>query len=168
MTIQFQPIGYFSTPFKEVRGMPIQPTGAKGVYGAITILPEYREGLADLEGFSHVFVLYHLHEIQGYHLTVTPFLDTCQHGIFATRSPKRPNPIGLSVMRLDTVSEDLVILENVDVLDGTPVIDIKPYVPDFDIWPANAIGWFAGKSNHAEQHKSDERFASFAQERVGT
>ena len=71
-------------------------------------------------------------------------------------------------MRLDTVSEDLVILENVDVLDGTPVIDIKPYVPDFDIWPANAIGWFAGKSNHAEQHKSDERFASFVQERVGT
>jgi tRNA-Thr(GGU) m(6)t(6)A37 methyltransferase TsaA len=122
--------------------------------------------LADLEGFSNVFVLYHLHEIQGCDLTVTPFLDTRRHGIFATRSPKGPNPIGLSVMRLDTVSDDLVILENVDVLDETPVIDIKPYVPDFDIWQVDAIGWFAGKSNHAVQHRSDERFASCDRDRA--
>ena len=160
MTIRFQPIGYFSTPFKSVRGMPIQPTGARGIYGAITILPDYREGLVDLEGFSHVFVLYHLHEIRGYELIVTPFLDRRRHGIFATRSPKRPNPIGLSVLRLDAISEDMVILENVDVLDGTPVIDIKPYVPDFDSWETDAVGWFAGKSANAVHYQSDERFTN--------
>lgn len=168
MTIQYQPIGYFTTPFKEMLGMPIQPSGAKGIYGAITILPEYREGLRDLEGFSHVFVLYHLHEIRGYDLMVTPFLDNRRHGVFATRSPKRPNPIGLSVMRLDAISEDMLILENVDVLDQTPVIDIKPYVPDFDIWQVSAIGWFEGRSDNAVGHKSDGRFTTAHQDPTGT
>ncbi|WP_027185994.1 tRNA (N6-threonylcarbamoyladenosine(37)-N6)-methyltransferase TrmO [Desulfovibrio inopinatus] len=159
MTILYNPIGYFATPHKDVRGMPIQPLGAKGVRGTISILPEYQEGLTDLDDFSHVIVLYHLHQIQGHDLTVTPFLDTQEHGIFATRSPKRPNPLGLSVMRLSGVSHGTVFVENVDVLDGTPVIDIKPYVPDFDVWPADRIGWFSGKSNNASTHRSDNRFA---------
>ncbi len=159
MTISYTPIGYFTTPHKDVQGMPIQPLGAVGIHGAISILPEYQEGLIDLQDFSYVIVLYHLHKIEGHDLTVTPFLDTRTHGIFATRSPKRPNPLGLSVMRLAGVSKSTVFLENVDVLDQTPVIDIKPYIPDFDVWPADKIGWFAGKSNNASTHRSDNRFA---------
>ncbi len=159
MTITYSPIGYFKTPHKDIKGMPIQPTGASGVLGSVEVLPEFRDGLLDLDGFSHVIMLYHLHEVCGHELLVTPFLDTQEHGIFATRSPKRPNPIGLSIMRLNAVSDDTVFLENVDVLDGTPVIDIKPYVPDFDVWPADRVGWFEGKSNNAVTHRSDGRFA---------
>jgi tRNA-Thr(GGU) m(6)t(6)A37 methyltransferase TsaA len=140
--------------------MPIQPIGANGIEGSIEVLPEFREGLKDLEGFSHVFVLYHLHEIKGYDLLVKPFLDKDRHGIFATRSPKRPNPIGLSVMRLKGVNEDSVLLECIDVLDRTPVIDIKPYVADFDCCDADRFGWFEGKSGNARHHRSDERFAA--------
>ena len=159
MQIIYTPIGYFHTPFTDVKGMPIQPVGAVGIEGAIEILPEYRAGLKDLEGFSHVFVLSHLHEIKGYDLLVKPFLDTVRHGIFATRSPKRPNSIGLSVMRLRGLTDTSVLLECVDVLNKTPVIDIKPYVADFDCCDADRFGWFAGKSSNARHHKSDDRFA---------
>lgn len=160
MNIAYNPIGYFKSPFIAIKGMPIQPVGAKGVEGSIEILPEYRAGLKDLEGFSHVFVLYHLHEIKGYELMVTPFLDKEKHGIFATRSPKRPNPIGLSVMRVKGVTDSSVLLECIDVLDQTPVIDIKPYVADFDRCDADRFGWFEGKSANAQHHRSDERFAA--------
>lgn len=160
MSISYTPIGYFETPHKDVEGMPIQPSGAAGIKGTIDILPEFQEGLADLDGFSHVIVLYHLHEICGQELTVTPFLDRQPHGIFATRSPKRPNPIGLSVMEVAEVTQGRVLLNNVDVLDGTPVIDIKPFVPDFDSWPVSRIGWFDGKSGNATTLKSDDRFAA--------
>lgn len=160
MPIVYTPIGYFNTPFTEIKGMPIQPVGALDIAGSIQVLPEYRGGLKDLEGFSHVFVLYHLHEIKGYDLMVKPFLDNACHGIFATRSPKRPNPIGLSVMRLTGVTDQSVLLEGVDVLDQTPVIDIKPYVADFDRCDADRFGWFEGKSGNARHHRSDERFAA--------
>ena len=160
MKITYTPIGFFRSPYLEIKGMPIQSIGATGVEGIIEVLPEFREGLKDLEGFSHVYVLYHLHEIVGYDLVVKPFLDTDQHGIFATRSPKRPNPIGLSVMRLKSVTESSIILEGVDVLDKTPVIDIKPYVADFDRCDADRFGWFEGKSINAIHHRSDERFAA--------
>ncbi len=159
MAIEYTPIGHFMTPHKDVRDMPIQPRGALGVRGGILVLPEYRDGLADLDGFSHVIVLYHLHRVRGRSLRVTPFLDTREHGIFATRSPARPNPVGLSVLRLVAVTELVVYLENVDVLDGTPVIDIKPYVPDFDAWPAERVGWFEGRACRASAERCGERFA---------
>ncbi|MGE4559050.1 MAG: tRNA (N6-threonylcarbamoyladenosine(37)-N6)-methyltransferase TrmO [Desulfobulbus sp.] len=160
MSIAYKPIGYFRTPFTSIKGMPIQPIGAEQVEGTIEMLPQFCEGLRDLEGFSHVYVLYHLHEIVGYDLMVKPFLDTQRHGIFATRSPKRPNPIGLSVMRLKEVTDNSVVLGCVDVLDRTPVIDIKPYVADFDRCNANRFGWFEGKSQNATHHRSDSRFAA--------
>ena len=160
MHIAYTPIGYFNTPFTSIKGMPIQPIGAEQVEGTIEVLPEFRAGLKDLEGFSHVYVLSHLHEIVGFDLMVKPFLDTQHHGIFATRSPKRPNPIGLSVMRLKAVTDHSVILSCVDVLNGTPVIDIKPYVADFDRCDADRFGWFEGKSPNAKHHRSDERFAA--------
>jgi len=160
MNIAYTPIGYFNTPFHDIKGMPIQPIGAENIEGRIDVLPAFREGLRDLEGFSHVYVLYHLHEIVGFDLTVKPFLDTKDHGIFATRSPKRPNPIGLSVMRLKEVGESSITLGCVDVLDQTPVIDIKPYVADFDRCDADRFGWFEGKSQNATHHLSDNRFAA--------
>ncbi len=160
MDIVYTPIGYFRTPHVDVKGMPIQPVGADGIFGSIVVEEQFVPGLEDLDGFSHVIVLYHLHEIRGYDLTVTPFLDTHPHGIFATRSPKRPNPIGISVMRLHNVQGNTVNLECVDVLDGTPVIDIKPYVPRFDVWEAERVGWFAGKAQNATHHRSDGRFAA--------
>jgi len=162
--IAYQSIGTLHSPHAEVAGMPIQPVGARGICGHIEVAPEFVAGLRDLEGFSHVIILYHLHRIKGYDLLVRPFLDTSDHGIFATRSPKRPNAIGLSVLELDGVEVDggrgVVRLRNVDILDGTPVLDIKPYVPAFDVWRAERIGWFAGKVEAAETFKSDERFKS--------
>ena len=159
MTTTYRPIGFFRTPFTSIQGMPIQPIGGGATEGTIEILPEFREGLTDLEGFSHIIVLYHFHKIEGYDLLVKPFLDTATHGIFATRSPKRPNPIGLSVMRLKAVHTDSLRLEGIDVLDRTPVVDIKPYVPDFDRYNAEKTGWFDGKSANAVSHLSDDRFA---------
>jgi len=159
MQISYSPIGYFRSPFTDISGMPIQPIGGKDIEGSIEILPGLSAGLTDLEGFSHVIVLYHLHEIRGYELLIKPFLDTKRHGVFATRSPKRPNPIGLSIMRLKGITGTHVFLEGIDVLDGTPVIDIKPYVADFDEPSADRFGWFEGKSGNAVHHRSDDRFA---------
>lgn len=159
MSITFSPIGYFRTPFTEIKGMPIQPIGAADIEGHIEVLPDFMAGLKDLEDFSHLIVLYHLHRIAGHELVVQPFLDIEKHGIFATRSPRRPNPVGLSIMRLTGVSGRNVYLQGIDVLDQTPVIDIKPYVADFDQCNADRFGWFEGKSGNAKHHQSDERFA---------
>lgn len=156
--IAYRPIGILHSPYTDIQGMPVQPVGALGVTGHIEVHPDFAEGLADLEGFSHVFLLYHLHRVRGYDLTVRPFLDNADHGIFATRSPKRPNPIGLSVLELEEVSGLTVRLRNVDVLDGTPVLDIKPYVPHFDVWEAGKVGWFATKARKADAYISDDRF----------
>ena len=158
MSITYTPIGYFDTPHKDVQGMPIQPSGARGIKGSISILPEYWPAFADLDGFSHVIVLYHFHAVKGFETTVTPFLDNTAHGLFATRTPKRPNPIGLSVMQLVAVRDGKLELENVDVLHGTPVLDVKPYVPDFDVWSVDRIGWMDGKSSGVATHRSDDRF----------
>jgi tRNA-Thr(GGU) m(6)t(6)A37 methyltransferase TsaA len=160
MTIAYRPIGFIRSPHHTVTGMPIQPSGARGVRGVLEVLPEFAAVLKDLEGFSHVFLVYHLHKICGHSLLVTPFLDTDEHGIFATRSPRRPNPIGLSALKLVGVQDNVVELENVDILDGTPVLDVKPYVADFDVWPATRFGWFEGKSTKAETVRSDARFAA--------
>lgn len=157
-TICLHAIGHVRSPHADIEGMPIQPTGAKGLPGSVLVLPRYASGLQDLDGFSHIILLYHLHKVRGESLKVTPFLDTQERGIFATRSPKRPNAIGLSVLELAGVEGCEVRLRNVDILDGTPVLDIKPYVPDFDVWPAARIGWFEGKSGNAAGHRSDGRF----------
>ncbi|MBG3876563.1 tRNA (N6-threonylcarbamoyladenosine(37)-N6)-methyltransferase TrmO [Desulfovibrio oxamicus] len=156
--ISYAPVAHMRTPFTTVRGMPIQPVGAQGVAGSIDVLPEFAEGLADIEGFSHLLVIYHLHECKGFTLRVKPFLDNDEHGVFATRSPRRPNPIGISVLRLTGVTGNRLHVENVDMLDGTPVLDIKPYVPTFDVWDADRTGWFATVADNAVQCRADDRF----------
>ncbi len=157
----FTSIGTVRSPHTSREGAPIQPTGAQGVRGHIDINPEFQAGVKDLDGFSHIFVLYHCHLSQGYDLEVVPFMDTEVHGVFATRAPRRPNPIGLSVVRLLAVYSGRLDLADVDLLDGTPVLDIKPFVPDFDV-PAGEVrtGWLAQNAEKAETLTADDRFTS--------
>ncbi len=158
MKIVMKPIGVIHSPFDEPAGMPIQPAGAGDVKGTVEIFKEYREGLADLGGFSHIVLLYHFHRNTGFKLRVVPFMDTKPRGLFATRAPKRPNPIGLSVVRLDKVEGGVLYIRNVDILDGTPLLDIKPYVPDFDGPTEFRTGWLDEARKTASKRKSDNRF----------
>lgn len=156
----YKPIGVVHSPFKDLKGMPIQPIGAKGIKGEIHLKKEFVEGLKDLEGFSHIILIYHLHLSQGYNLRVKPFLDENKRGIFATRAPKRPNSIGMSVVCLDSVEGSKINISNVDIVDGTPLLDIKPYIPNFDKCKGEEvhIGWFEDKHEDAHTKKSDGRF----------
>lgn len=156
MTIE--PIGTIHTPFKDLEGMPIQPSGARDVTGTVLLDPEYEQGLADLDGFSHIILLYQFHLSKGYSLMVTPFLDNTKRGLFSTRAPRRPNPIGLSIVRLTKRDKNRLLIRDIDVLDGTPLIDIKPYVPQFDIKEVTASGWLEKSQAKARSMKSDDRF----------
>lgn len=156
--IIYKPIGVIHTPFTNTQGMPIQPRAAEGVKGSIEILPEYAEGLQDLAGFSHIILLYHLHLSKGYSLKVTPFLDNTLRGLFATRAPKRPNPIGLSIVMLIAVKGNVLFIEEIDVIDGTPLLDIKPYVPEFDKKHKFRIGWLTDRVKDAKNKRADKRF----------
>ena len=134
-------IGVIHTPFSETRGMPIQPAFSDAG-GQVEVLAEYADGLQDLEKFSHVILVYALHRSNGYALRVRPFLDEVTRGLFATRHPCRPNPIGLSIVRLVSRRDNVLDVEGIDVLNGTPLLDIKPYVPDFDSHPGARAGWY--------------------------
>ncbi len=155
----FQPIGVIKTPFTTREGMPIQPTGAVGIKGRVELDPALVEGLADLDGFSHVVLLYHFDRSEGYELTVVPFMDDTPRGLFATRAPRRPNPIGMSIVALERVEGSVLHVDGVDILDGTPLLDIKPYVPAFDP-PAGECrtGWLEARRDAVKRKRSDERF----------
>ena len=156
--ISYIPIGVIHSPFAEPTGMPIQPAGAEGVRGTIKIDEQFRAGLRDLAGFSRIILIYSFHRSQGYDLEVIPFLDTEPHGIFATRAPRRPNAIGLSIVRLISVHDDELVIEGVDIVDGTPLLDIKPYVPEFDCHPDERSGWLAGCGDRVSGIRADGRF----------
>ena len=158
MQIVFHPIGVIHTPFTQPEGMPIQPAGAAGVKGTVEIFEQYRAGLKDLDGFSHLILLYHFHRSRGFNLSVVPFMDSTQRGIFATRSPNRPNPLGLSVVQLDTIEDGLLHVRNVDILDGTPLFDIKPYVQEFDGPTGARSGWLEGLKKTVTEKRADDRF----------
>lgn len=158
MEIGYRPIGIIHSPFTDIGGMPIQPTGASGIRGSVEVFPEFTEGLKDLDGFSHVILLYHFHQVREVKLVVTPFMDPQPRGVFATRAPKRPNPIGLSIVKLLGIEQNVLHVENVDILDGTPLLDIKPYVPEFDHHPADRVGWLARAKGQVRRQKSDSRF----------
>lgn len=157
--ITIKPIGIIHTPFNVIKDMPIQPLAAEGVKGYIELFPEYLEGLTDLEGFSHITLLYHLHEIHGYDLMVKPFMDNKKHGIFATKSPKRPNAIGLSTVKLLEIEKNVIHIEMLDMLNGTPLIDIKPFFSKFDNRTNTKSGWLDNQKNiYISELRSDERF----------
>jgi tRNA-Thr(GGU) m(6)t(6)A37 methyltransferase TsaA len=158
--VTFRPIGIIRSPFVDTAGMPIQATAAVGVKGRIELDPDLVEGLADLDGFSHLTLLYHLHLITSARLTVTPFLDDEARGIFATRSPARPNAIGISTVRLVAINGSAIDIEDVDVVDGTPLLDIKPYVPAFDDREGVRVGWFAERLGRLSETLADDRFGA--------
>jgi len=155
--ITYTPIGIVRSPFATLPGMPIQTVAAQGVAATVELDPSYAAGLRDIEGFSHLLIISHLHLMQGYALEVTPFMDTQTHGVFATRSPRRPNPIGLSIVRLIRVEGATLHIEEVDLLDGTPVLDIKPYVPQFDDRATERTGWFATNVHKVYATRADDR-----------
>ena len=159
--IVYRPIGYVVSPHDDLDGMPLQPIADTRGESTIEVTEAHRGCLRDLEGFSHVWLLAHLHESFGWAATVPTFLDDGRkHGTFATRSPHRPNPIGLSLARIAAVRDDSVAVDGVDLLDGTPILDLKPYVPLFDT-PSTEVhtGWFEDRAARVFERTSDDRFA---------
>lgn len=158
-SIEIHPIGIIHSPYREIKHMPIQPLAAHNVKGTVEVFSQYIEGLKDLEGFSHITLVYHFHESKGFKLQVVPFMDTKLRGVFATRAPKRPNGIGISTVKLLKVEGNILHIEQVDVLDGTPLIDIKPFSPRFDNRLDAVSGWLDKSANtHPNDMKADERF----------
>jgi len=156
--LNLTPIGIIHSPFTETEGMPIQPPGAKGVHGTVEIFKEYSDGLKDIEGFSHIILLFYFHKSEGFKLQVSPFLEQDVHGVFAVRAPRRPNPLGLSIVKLDRREGNLLYIDNPDIIDGTPLLDIKPYIPDFDAYPDALPGWQGKHHGKVRNFKSDDRF----------
>jgi len=155
--IRLTPIGVIHSPFNTVSGVPIQPLNGKGIRGSIELNLDLLEGLKDIEGFSHITLIYVFHLATRHSLSVVPFMDTEAHGIFATRSPSRPNALGISTVRLVSVERNLLHIEDVDIIDGTPLLDMKPFFPHFDNRTTDKIGWLA-KKDISDGMRSDDRF----------
>ena len=149
-------IGVIHSPHKQPAGVPVQAALAAGVTGTVEVFPEYAAGLRDLDGFERIWLLYWFDRVKAAEMTVKPYLDTAERGLFATRAPSRPNPIGLSAVRLMRLEGNTLYVDGVDILDGTPLLDIKPYVPRFDAFEAQRIGWLAGATGN--QAVADGRF----------
>ncbi len=156
MNLEFTPIGTIHSPHRQAEGTPIQPRWAAGVEGTVEVLPQFAAGLRDLEGFERIWLLFWCDRAREAKLEVTPFRDNQTRGVFATRAPSRPNPIGLSCVRLLGIEGAILRISDVDMLDGTPLLDIKPYLPDCDVFPAERTGWYA---NARERIQADGRFA---------
>ncbi len=155
---EINPIGTIYSPFKSIEDMPIQPKGAAEVAGQVILDEKYIDGLRDLDGFSHVYLLYSFHKAKRTEMLVTPFMDEQTRGVFATRSPLRPNHIGISVVRLTGVEGHKVFVKGIDVLDGTPLLDIKPYIEKFDTVQNSVSGWMQASDQEISKKRSDKRF----------
>jgi tRNA-Thr(GGU) m(6)t(6)A37 methyltransferase TsaA len=160
--IIYKPIGMIHSPFTDVEGMPIQPSGAVGIKGTVELSADLAPGLKDLEGFSHIMLIYHFHLSKSHSLEVRPFLDDTLRGVFATRVPARPNAIGLSVVRVTGISGSTLTIEDIDVVDGTPLLDIKPFVPEFDNRDAQRTGWLTKQASRVNEVKADRRFTDLS------
>ncbi len=154
--IRIEIIGAIQTPFREPAGCPIQPSRSGGVEGWVRLEPRFREGLKDIAGFERIWLVYWLHKAPEPGLLVTPFLDHHQHGLFATRAPARPSSIGFSAVRLLGVHDNVLHVADVDMVDGTPLLDVKPYVPEFDCYPNSKAGWF--DESDSRRCTADDRF----------
>ncbi|WP_299797828.1 tRNA (N6-threonylcarbamoyladenosine(37)-N6)-methyltransferase TrmO [uncultured Shewanella sp.] len=156
--IEFTPIGYAKTPFEQIENVPVQGAGISRDIGELILDEEYAAGLDDLDGFSHIYIVFHIHKSKGYELKVKPFLDNAHRGIFATRSPKRPNAIGLSIVEIDRIEANRILVRGIDLLDGTPILDIKPYIQSFDNITDTRDGWYEHGLDPRDV-RSDTRFA---------
>jgi tRNA-Thr(GGU) m(6)t(6)A37 methyltransferase TsaA len=155
--VSYQPIGIIHSPFKENVGVPRQAVGASDINGTIEIFDEFSAGLKDLDGFSHIVVIFHLHMVKRPSLKAYPPWDGREHGVFATRSPYRPNPIGVSVVSLESVDKNILHISGIDMADGSPVLDIKPYVPDLNPTKNVRIGWLTDNVEGMNKSKSGDR-----------
>jgi tRNA-Thr(GGU) m(6)t(6)A37 methyltransferase TsaA len=158
MKIEYEPIGTVHSPYKEQEGTPIQPSRSDNAEGTVVLDEDFVEALSDLDGFSHIILLCHLHKARPHRLKVIPYLDTEPRGLFATRAPSRPNPIGLSVVELLAIEGNVLHIRGLDLLDGTPVLDIKPYVGEFDDRTELRTGWL-GRARE-KTRVADDRFES--------
>jgi len=158
MKIIYKQIGVIHSPFLEPKGVPIQPSSNKTTEGVVEVFKEYQNGLKDLEEFSHIILIYHFHLIKEHKLLVKPFMDDNLHGVFSTRAPSRPNPIGISVVKLEKIKENKLYVKNIDIVDGTPLIDIKPYVPQFNLKGPYKIGWLNKEIHKLANSEDDGRF----------
>jgi len=154
----YRPIGVVHSRFREAEGTPIQAASAEEAEGTVEVFPEYSRGLKDLEGFSHIILVYHFHRSRKTSLEVTPYMDENTHGVFATRAPCRPNPVGISTVRLIKIRKNMLHISGVDILDGTPLLDIKPYVPEFDVREVQKTGWLGDKIQRLSEARDDGRF----------
>jgi len=157
--VRYKPIGIVHSPFRKPQNVPIQSVASKGIKGSVELAREYVEGLKDIEGFSHIILIYHFHLSKDYSLIVKPYLDKNPHGVFSTRAPSRPNPIGTSIVRLTKVKDNILYIQDVDIVDGTPLLDIKPYVPKFDQRKKARIGWLKNNIKRSPITCDDGRFA---------
>jgi tRNA-Thr(GGU) m(6)t(6)A37 methyltransferase TsaA len=153
-----KPIGVIHSPFKESKGTPIQSIAGLGIEGTIEVFKEYEDGLTDLDGFSHIILLYHFHMSEGFSLKVIPFMDDHPRGLFSTRAPRRPNPIGISIVHLIKMEDNILHIKDLDIIDGTPLLDIKPYVPDIDVRETSKKGWLETNISKISKLKDDGRF----------
>jgi tRNA-Thr(GGU) m(6)t(6)A37 methyltransferase TsaA len=149
--VELKPIGIIHTPYSSREGMPRSTSQAAGTKGTVELFEEYRAGLKDLDSFSHVILIWHLDRSTGFRLEVVPPKQTQTRGLFASRSPNRPNPIGLSIVRLDRIADGVLHVDGVDMLDGTPLLDIKPYIPASDSIPEARAGWL----DHVRKPEAD-------------
>ena len=141
MKIEYQPIGVVHSPFNKLEDIPDQPYLAKGTKGTVEVFPDFQNGLQDLAGFSHIILLCYFHLVEAYRLHVVPSGDSHLRGLFATRSSRRPNPIGLSIVRIEGIEGNILSVSDLDIMNETPVLDIKPYVDEFDKLDGIRIGW---------------------------
>ena len=158
--VRYKPIGVVHSPFKKPQNVPIQAAISKGIKGTVEVVRRYVEGLKDLEGFSHIILIVHFHKSKAYSLLVKPYLDENLRGLFSTRAPSRPNPIGISIVRLTRIEDNILYIEDLDIIDGTPLLDIKPYVPNFDQRKKVRIGWLRNKIERISIISDDGRFAA--------
>ena len=145
--MEVKPIGIIHSSFKKPDGMPIQPAFADGAEGKVEVLPQFTSGLKDLEGFERIWLIYWFDRVIETKLSVKPFRDNSERGLFSTRAPCRPNPIGMSPVRLLRIVNNVLHIDNIDVLDGTPLLDIKPYIPEFDCFEGSKCGWMQNLRN---------------------
>lgn len=155
--IEYESIGVIHSPFAAASGMPRNPAAARDVVGTAELDPRYAAGLQDLGGFSHILLLFHCHRSDGYELVFTPPGDTGERGVFATRSPRRPNAIGLTLVRLDRVDGNRLEVRDLDIVDGTPLLDIKPYLPSVDVAAAVRTGWLGPDAAPGEPDAGDKK-----------
>ncbi|PID72635.1 MAG: tRNA (N6-threonylcarbamoyladenosine(37)-N6)-methyltransferase TrmO [Desulfobulbus propionicus] len=158
ITIPFTQIGIIHSSIDSPENAPIQPKGAADIVGEAEVYPQFAAGLQDLEGFSHIYLLYHCHKAKRMELVVTPFMDTVERGVFATRSPLRPNHIGLSIVEVIGVKDNIVHIKGVDIIDQTPLLDIKPYIHNFDAVSQSRSGWMVADEAEVSKKRSDDRF----------